>query len=456
MTGILLFLSLASGQAVAQNSGLTLKQAVEGALDASHGVKSADAARDAAKAAASQAGHMRLPILSYDSAFTRGNDPVYVFGTLLRQKQFTASDFDLNRLNSPDARSNFSNSLQLELPLFTGFRISHYQKLSDTAVRQADSMAIYARQGTAMEVVQKYLLSALKAQLAAIASDAVASSGAELAVADRLKEKGLVLGSDYYAAQSLLGSMKAAASSFSKEAAASAASLSVLMGLPANRAAVPAPLARHEYLLPEEASLLDSLTGRGDVAAAELGVRSARIVRDMESDSLWPQLGAFARVQTDTRSFFSNPIREMAGVGLSFPLGDFTRSDRVARREAEHRQAGEAAQQLKQNAAAQLAEYRRNYESALDALPLAEGARADAERSLELFRPLFRQGRQSVLDVARAEYALMSARASCAELVFKIHSYYAALLFASGRLGASAVEELSIAVSGGKDESARK
>lgn len=425
---------------------LTLEDAVLKAVESSHGLKSVSAARDGAKAMADEAGHMRLPVLTYQSSYTYGDDPVYVFGTLLRQKQFTSADFALDKLNSPSARTNFSNSLQLELPLFTGFKISNYRRLGETALQQADSSAVYARQGTALEAMQKYFMASFKGELARIAAETAESTAAELAVADRLKEKGLVLGSDYYAAQALLGSIKTAQASFSREAQASSAALAVLMG--GGAADALPPLRRHIYALPEEAAMLEGLSRRGDVASAMLAARSAKIVRDMESDTRLPELGAFARLQTDTQAFAANPLRQMAGVSMNFPFGDFARQDRLARREAEQRQAGESALHLRQSAAAQLAEYRHNYESAAYSLALAEAARADAQRSLELFRPLFRQGRQSVLDVARAEHALMSARAACAELVFKIHSYYAALLFSSGGLEDKAVSELSVAVGG--------
>ncbi|NLO90986.1 MAG: TolC family protein [Elusimicrobia bacterium] len=448
-TAYLLAVLLFSTPAARAGGGITLGQAVDKALEASHGLKQAQAAREGAQTIGRQAGHMRLPALTYQSAFTNSDDPVYVFGALLRQKEFTAADFALDKLNSPSPRTNFSNSLQLQVPLYTGGKISDFSRLGEAAVSRADAAAVYARQGTAMEAAQKYLMAAFKGQLAAIASEAVSSTEKELAVADRLREKGLVLGSDYYAAQALLGSLKAAKTVFEQEALASASGLNVLMG-GSEVPQIPALLGRHLYVLPPQEELERAMSGRGDVSAADFAARAAKIARDMESDSILPQIGAFASLQTDTEAFSTNPMRRMVGVGMTVPFGDFARADRVAQKEAEHRQALEGALHLRQTAAAQLAEYRRSYESAALALPLAEAARDDAARSLELFRPMFRQGRQSVLEVARAEYALMSARAAVAEQVFKLHSYYAATLLASGGLDDAAIAFISAAVSEGE------
>ena len=54
-----------------------------------------------AKAGASLARTQLLPQVSFTEDISRGNDPVYVFGTKLRQQRFTQADFDLDSLNRP-------------------------------------------------------------------------------------------------------------------------------------------------------------------------------------------------------------------------------------------------------------------------------------------------------------------------------------------------------------------
>jgi outer membrane protein TolC len=135
---------------------------------------------------------------------------------------------------------------------------------------------------------------------------------------------------------------------------------------------------------------------------------------------------------------------------MTVPFGDFTRSPRVKQREAQKLQAQEQAAALADAATADLLRYRREYESAKAALPAAREAVENAQRSLELFKPLFRQGRQSVLEVVRAEAALMSARSSLAEITFKLHFYYAASLFMAGEFDQTAADNISAALGGTK------
>jgi outer membrane protein TolC len=89
--------------ASAQNSPvpLTLPDAVKIALAKNPLHKAALADTRAASADITTARSFLLPHLSFSETATRGDDPVYVFGSRLRQQRFTQADFALNRLNNP-------------------------------------------------------------------------------------------------------------------------------------------------------------------------------------------------------------------------------------------------------------------------------------------------------------------------------------------------------------------
>lgn len=450
-TFLFLFPLLFSASAFAQERGaLSLSAVVDKALAHSFELKGRAAGVDQARASMRHAEALALPGFQFRSELTEGDDPVYVFGSLLRQSKFGMSDFALDKLNTPDAHANFSNSVEMNVPLFTGFRIRDYKRLGASAVAQGEAARSFAEKAAAFETAQKYLLFSFKSELARLAGEAARLTALELETADRLKARGLVLGSDYYAARAILGSLNAAKTAFEKESQSSAAALKVLMGLPPQTGlSLRGGLTRHVYVLPPEAELLAGLEARrGDIAAAKLQAEAAAIARGLEENSSLPQVGAFASLTSNTGNFSTNPIRQIAGVGMTIPFGDFARSARVEEREAARRQAENAALALRDGVVVQLAQYYRDYESALAVLPQAEESVADAERSLELFKPLFRQGRQSVLEVARAESALMNARAARAEAIFKLHSFYTALLFLSGRLDGAAVNGISSALLG--------
>ena len=60
------------------------------------------------------------PKVDVAESWQRGNQPVFVFSSLLAQRQFTAADFALDALNHPDAVDNFRTGVMVEQSLFDG------------------------------------------------------------------------------------------------------------------------------------------------------------------------------------------------------------------------------------------------------------------------------------------------------------------------------------------------
>src|SRR6516225_1732027 len=88
--------SVTFAQETDKASPLTLKQAVIIALEKNPLRKAALADTKAAAADVREARSSLLPHLTFSETVTLGNDPVYVFGSKLRQQRFTAADFSLN------------------------------------------------------------------------------------------------------------------------------------------------------------------------------------------------------------------------------------------------------------------------------------------------------------------------------------------------------------------------
>ena len=74
---------------------LSLRDAVRFALRENRGLAASSAAVDAAGARVDQARGGRLPKVNYSESWTAGNNPVFVFGSLLTQHQFTAENFNI-------------------------------------------------------------------------------------------------------------------------------------------------------------------------------------------------------------------------------------------------------------------------------------------------------------------------------------------------------------------------
>src|SRR6266567_4745963 len=87
---------------------LSLRQAIQLALKQNPDVDAARAMAEEAKAGAALARAQYLPQIGFTEDMSRGNDPVYVFGTRLRQQRFKQADFALDALNKPEPIGNFA------------------------------------------------------------------------------------------------------------------------------------------------------------------------------------------------------------------------------------------------------------------------------------------------------------------------------------------------------------
>ncbi len=107
---LLILATLLASPLAAEQPKLTLRQAVAAALEHNPSQKMAAAEMASADAGFRLSKAPLLPQIQFSENLSRGDDPVYAFGTKLRQQVFQASDFSLGNLNRPTPSSNFNTS----------------------------------------------------------------------------------------------------------------------------------------------------------------------------------------------------------------------------------------------------------------------------------------------------------------------------------------------------------
>ena len=121
---------------------LTLPEAVSLALAKNPLHKAALADTRISAAAIREARATLLPKIMFSESALRGNDPVFVFGSRLRQQNFALADFALNQLNTPTPISNFSSRFSGQWSLFDGlqswFGVSRAKYMQQAVERQLD------------------------------------------------------------------------------------------------------------------------------------------------------------------------------------------------------------------------------------------------------------------------------------------------------------------------------
>ena len=434
-----LILSL-TAWASAQSGGFSLGAAVDAVLQRNPGVAGAKYRVQEADATLRETQMKRLPSLTINSAFTRGDNPVYVFGSLLEQRSFTQANFALDSLNSPALLSNFKNSFELGIPLFTGFELQSYERLGRLGRAVAASGQELAVQNTRYAVVESFLQVLLRQELSQALFERIEASGSEIENARKLKDKGLVLGSDYYAALAILGGLRAWRTQVESGLESSRSSLATLMGVAPQSLAVKGVLQHKDYPLEPEAEFVASaLRQRPELRQSSLREDMASVQRRQEGLSLLPKVEAFGAMETDTRDFNGNPWNKVFGVRASLPLGDPAYPARRSRAQASFDANRAETQRVQEGVRIEVAQAYQGYKGAREGLPIAKDTVDKASQSLELFRPLYREGRQSIMEVLRAEEGMAKAQSAYLDNLYRLHAGRARLLLAAGDLDGQAV-----------------
>ena len=186
--------------AVAQQP-LTLRQAIDLGLGHSPEARISDAGIHEASAGAALARTALLPQLSFAEDISRGDDPVYVFGSKLRQNQFAQTDFSLDALNRPQPLGNFATRLSGSWLAFDSFRTQKQIHGADLMKQSAISSDKAVNQKIVFDVVEAYQSVLYAERQQEIAQHEQETAEALLASVDDHVKAGLAVESDRMSAQ---------------------------------------------------------------------------------------------------------------------------------------------------------------------------------------------------------------------------------------------------------------
>ena len=144
------------GLAAAAQETLSQRQVINQALEQDPEATIARAGNSDAKAAAAMARTQLLPQLGFTEDISRGNDPVYAFGTCLGQRQFTQADFALNALNFPQPIENFSSRFSGQWVAFDSFKTQREIHRADLFKEGASFTGKAVDQQIVIRVVEAY------------------------------------------------------------------------------------------------------------------------------------------------------------------------------------------------------------------------------------------------------------------------------------------------------------
>lgn len=293
-------LTASAGFLQAANAQLTLREALQQADRSAYGnrIATAETAARAAQSIAPLKGI--LPSVRFEAGYVRTTDPIGVFGSTLRQRTVTQSNFDPQRLNYPDALGNHQGAVVLEQPLINadawiGRRAAVYAADASRAVED------WTRLSTRVDVVGAYYGVVLAGERASTLRAAASAAKAHVSQAEALVRQGLATKSDALLASVRAGEIGAQLADAEGAASTARRSLAVLLGQNVANESIarfsPTMLPSADRIRAVvSADTMDIVPAeRADVQAALRGVDAARADAKRARSLFIPRVNSFAR-----------------------------------------------------------------------------------------------------------------------------------------------------------------
>lgn len=433
--------SAVSAQQSQEVSPLTLKQAVTMALERNPERKAALADTKAAAADVKEARSFLLPHVTFSETAMRGNDPVYVFGSKLRQQRFTTADFSLNSLNTPPPLNNYSSRFGGTWNLFDSFASWRGVHRAELGKEAAEHQLERADQEVVFGVVNAYEGVVLAKKDLEVAEQATKTAQA---IFDRSKvrvDSGVAVESDLLNAQVRLAARKQELIRAQNNVSLARAELARAMGISMDKEFEPTE-ALLERSLPEkslEELEKQALETRPDWKRIQSDEAAQKQSVSIAKSAFGPRVNAFADWEADNPTFVSGGGGNNWMAGIEIQMDLFQGGARRARLQSEQAKQEKVAALKDAARDAIRLEVRRAYydfDAARQQVEVAKAAIAQAQESLRITQNRYESGVSTITDLLSAEEAVSRSQADYWQTVFRYQTSYANLELASGTLSA--------------------
>jgi outer membrane protein len=392
---------------------LSLDDAVRIALEKHPSVAASQYGTQQAGARIQEARSGYLPRVNYTESLTRSNNPVFVFGSLLEQHQFTAANFALGPLNRPEPLDNFQS-------LITGEQTVYDFGATKANVKSAELGRDISREDerrTKMDLIRHVAGAYHGAQLAAealrVAEEATKSAEADLKQAEAIRAAGLSTEADVLSLRVHLASMREQQIRRRADFEVASAALNEALGLPLTESHTLTTPLTAASLPPETVQAYErqSVDLRPEMRQARLATDLAETGKRKAHAALLPRISLRGAYEVDRQTFGTKVgTNWLAGAALQWNAFDGLAS--WARRD-EAAYAMERAQALQDQARAQVQlQVRRayaDYQAAREQVDVASAAVAEARESLRITKNRYENGLSTVTDLLRTETASLEA-----------------------------------------------
>ena len=382
-----------------------------------------------------------MPRAGFTEAFQRGNNPVFVFSSLLTQHQFGEGNLAIGALNQPEALNNHQSRLTVEQVVFDARQTSRSIEAARFGRRIAGEDTRRSHSDVILAVLRTYFGVALADKNLEVARQSVESARADLERAESIYRSGRSTQADVLAVGVHLAAMREQQIRAWNDLGVARAALNDALGVSLDRTfELTTPLecggAAPEATLEEYRRL--AAENRPEMRQVELAQRLAHTEQQIAGAAYWPQIAFQGILEADRQSFAGKGgANWYTAVTLQWSLwnGGETKARVDQARFAEAR-----AEALRKRADSAIhLEVRKAYldlRAAAQRVEVASAAAVEAEEAHRIIQNRHMAGLTNVTELLRSEVALAAARMRHLAAVYDYRVGEAALEHAAGTLTA--------------------
>jgi outer membrane protein TolC len=419
-----------------EQAALTLSSAVDKALKDNPLIRMTLSGREIADAQLREARAGWFPLFQFSETFTRGNNPVFVFGSRLEQARFGPQDFQISALNNPDPLSNFRTAINLRQALFD--RLQTYTRVNQARLgqKQADLQKAMVEQQVRFEVIQSYY-----GVVVAHTKKKVAEEAVQMAESDQKRtrdrfQNGLVVESDLLAAEVQLAEFRQQLIDADGDVAVAYAALNTVLGLPVDSSQeVTGDLTEKRFEVVKKDDFIKlALLHRPDYVRSGYNIQVNKEGVAGAKREYLPRLDLFGNYGMSGKDLSSGSSDYTIGASLTFNIFDSGRSARISKARAAESMATAEQEHLANQIRLEVVRAYQQHVSARERLAVAAQVIDQATETHRIVQNRYREGLTTITEVLRAETALVRSKLNLVATRYDHYVSFAHVLLSVGKL----------------------
>jgi outer membrane protein len=392
---------------------LTLEQAVHMALQQNPAFQTSVDDAEATRARLKQAQAAWFPRFDFHQDFTRGNNPVYVFGTKLTQRQFALEDFALNNLNTPTPLDNFQTRFDGQWRLFDSGQTLFHQRSAKRLVTASDFATEQARQDLILDVVRTYYGVLVLKENVKAANEALKTAESSAQRMETLHTAGMLVDSDLLSAKVFVSQMKDRQIRAQNDLALAEMQLAREMGMSLDSPAEPAATLAEPGMPAKtiEEWMHIALEQRPGLRAAQLQETAMGDETKATKADFGPKIGLFGGAERDAMTLAGpSGTNWTAGARLDFNLfAGGAQKARVAEAAANANKAQHNVEWFRSGVQMEVRKAYLDGNAAAQRTASARGAAEQAKESLRIVQNRYEAGLTTITELLRSQTAQLDA-----------------------------------------------